>query len=283
MADGDQQQQQNNQQQNNQQQQQAPWHQGIDAEIIGHAQNKGWKLDDAKTAFATAAAEHRKLQSHFGVPADRLLKLPEKNDAPEWGDVYARLGVPKDAKEYDFAGVKFKDGTDLEAGFVDKMRAALHRARVPKDHAASVVKDVVDYLDVGDAAEAAERAAKIAADKAELRKNWGANFDFNHLKAMEGARRLGISPEAVNRLENEIGYSAVMEAMRKIGTIASEDIFVEGGKGGSNPTTLDGAHARKAELMSDSGWVERYNKGGAAEVREMRALNMIIAAAMPAA
>ena len=33
---------------------------------------------------------------------------------------------------------------------------------------------------------------------AKLKADWGPNFDFNHLKAMEGARRLGISREAVD-------------------------------------------------------------------------------------
>jgi len=39
---------------------------------------------------------------------------------------------------------------------------------------------------------------------------------------------------------------------------------------------MEGAHARKAELMADAGWVDRYLKGGVAEKREMEKLNRMI-------
>jgi len=44
-----------------------------------------------------------------------------------------------------------------------------------------------------------------------------------------------------------------------------------------------GAVARKAELMGDVSWRERYLKGDPAAVREMSALNQLIAAAAEAA
>jgi hypothetical protein len=133
---------------------QAPWYEGkADAETIGHWDNKGWKKDDPAAIAIEATKAARELQKHFGVPADQLLKLPKDSaDDAGWKAVYSRLGVPSEPKEYDFSGVKFKDGTELEAAFSDTMRAALHSARVPKDKASTVVKAVVDYLDGADAA-----------------------------------------------------------------------------------------------------------------------------------
>jgi hypothetical protein len=191
--------------------------------------------------------------------------------------------VPADAKDYDFSGVKFSDGTELDAAFTDKMRSAFADARVPKDRAPTVTKAVVEYLEEADKAETTERTAKIDAEKAELKKNWGPNYDLNKLRAMEGAKRLGITAEAITALEGQVGYSAVMEAMRKIGAGTSEDAFIEGKGSNSNPMTQQGAMARKAELMADKDWAARYLKGGAAEKREMYALDAMIAGVTEAA
>jgi hypothetical protein len=93
---------------------------------------------------------------------------------------------------------------------------------------------------------------------------------------MQGAKRLGLTPDGVAALEGQIGYTNVMEALRKIGAGTTEDTFVEGGHGGS-PTTMNGAKARKAELMADKAWAARYLSGGIPERQEMDNLNLLIA------
>lgn len=254
------------------------WHNGVEAETLGWWQNKGYDLSDPKTFAVKITQQYREAERHIGAPPDQLLRLPkDANDVEGWKGVYSRLGVPADPKDYDFAGVKFADGRDLEAAFVDTMRAALGQARVPKDHAATVAKAVVKYLDDATAAQSSVSTAKLAEEKAKLAKDWAQNFDFNHLKAMEGARRLGITPEAVKALEGQIGYAAVMDAMRKIGAGTSEDQFVErGAAGGGNVTTRPGAMSRKAELMGDQAWCKRYLSGEVQAKQEMDALNTMI-------
>src|SRR5262249_45694880 len=107
--------------------------------------------------------------------------------------------------------------------------------------------------------------------------DWGTNFDFNHLKAMEGARRLGITPDAIKALEKVIGYTEVMNAMRKIGAGTSEDTFVERGTTTNGvPTTAAGAQARLNELMADSAWGKRLPSGDAAANAEFQALTRMI-------
>ncbi len=253
------------------------WHAGVDADILGHWQNKGWKIDDPKEIALAATKQAREAEKHFGVPADQLLKMPKADAKPE--DIkafYQRLGAPADPKDYDFNGIKF-NGEDLEAGFADTMRGLLNAAYVSKDKAGPFVSGVVKWLEDADKAESAVGTAKLAEEKASLAKNWGTNYDFNHLKAMEGARIAGVSPETVKAMENVMGYAGVMEHFRRIGMTGSEDIFIErGATGGGNPTTREGAMARKAELMADTAWGERYTKGGQQEKREMDALNIMI-------
>src|SRR5262245_39394754 len=138
-----------------------PWHAGVDQELVGHWQNKGYNLDDPKNIAIEATKQARELQKHFGVPADQILRLPNATDEAGWKTVHQRLGMPAEAKDYDFSAIKFADGTDLEAGFVDTMRTALHKAHVAKDAAPEVVKAVVKFLADADSAEAADLTAKL--------------------------------------------------------------------------------------------------------------------------
>lgn len=256
-----------------------PWYDGVDAETIGHWDNKGWKKDDAKEIALAATKQAREAEKHFGVPADQLLKMPKADAKPEdikafWG----KLGAPGDAKEYDFSTVKL-NGAALPESIDAALRASLAQAFVPKDKATGIAAGVAKALESAKTSEDTLHAGKIAEEKALLEKNWGtgAKFEANRIMAEEGARRLGIAPDAVKALEGTIGYAGVMEAMRKIGTATSEDTFIErGATGGGIPHTREGAVSRKAELMADTAWAGRYLKGGVAEAREMNALNQMI-------
>lgn len=254
-----------------------PWYDGIDAELIGHWDNKGWKKDDPKSVVIEATKQARELQKHFGVPENQLIKLPSKpDDEAGWKAVHERLGMPKEAKDYDLSGIKFKDGTALDAGFSDAMRGALHDARVAKDQASKIVKAVVDHMEGRDAADGAESEARKIEQQKSLRDNWKTNYEFNRLTAMQGARRLGIDAESLALMESQIGYAKMMEVLRKIGAGTTDDTFVDSGKGG-HPTTQAGAAARKAELMNDPEWSKRYLNGDPAAKREMDNLITLIA------
>lgn len=255
-----------------------PWHHGIDAGIMGHWQNKGYDLSDpGKVAVeATKAAMHA--QSLLGVPKEQIVRLPaDANDEAGWRGVYSRLGVPADAKEYDLAGIKFANGDEIEAGFSDTMRAALHKARVTKEMAPEVVKAVVKFMDDADSAEATARTAKIETERAALKRDWGQNFDLNRLHAMEGAKRLGVSPETVAQLEQQVGYAQVMEMFRRVGAGTREDTFVEGARTRPDglPATMAGAKQMLAEKQADPAWVQRLFAKDPTTLREFQNLTKL--------
>lgn len=253
------------------------WHDGIAADVVAKWTGKGLDLTNPKQAMSQLWEQYANLESHMGVPADRLLRLPkDATDDAGWKAIRERLGTPKEAKDYDFAGVKFADGTELESGFVDGMRAALHKAGVVKDAAPEIVKAVIKYLDDADASETAGKTSKLNEQKAALKTSWGPKHDENLLAAKQGARRLGVDQETVATLENVLGYDKVMEMFRKIGAGTSEDTFVEG-KGGGSPTTQVGAQARLAELQADGDWVKRLMNGDVNARREFNQLTEQIA------
>jgi hypothetical protein len=257
----------------------APWHQGIEADTLGFWQNKGLKLEDPKVLASELTKQYRQLESHIGAPPDQILRMPKADAKPE--DVKAfwlRLGAPAESKDYDFSTVKL-NGQPLDDALSATLREAVAQAFVPKDRATGIAAAVAKHIESAEAAKAAVITAKIAEEKAALKRDWGTNEDFNRLKAMEGARRLGIDAAGITAMENQIGYRAVMEAMRKIGVGTSEDTFVERGTASNGtPTTREGAQARLTELEANKDWGKRLKAKDAATVAEWRALTSLIGA-----
>jgi hypothetical protein len=250
--------------------------------VLGFWQNKGLPVDDPK-AFGVKITElYQNAEKFIGAPPDQLIRLPKADAKPEEISAFRqRLGVPTEAKDYDFSTIKDAAGQPLAAPLADALRAASHEAGVPKDAAAKVAAAVVKHLDSVRTTETALAAGKLAEEKTKLEQNWGgkdsSTYQFNHLQAMEGARRLGITPEAVKALEGQVGYASVMDAMRKVGAARSEDIFVTPpGPGQGTPTTREGAMARKQELLADKAWGARLTAGDAEARREYDSLNKII-------
>lgn len=259
------------------------WHTGIDADTVGFWQNKGFKVDDPKELASTLTKSYRELERHIGAPPDQIIRLPKK-DAPE-ADIRAfreRLGMPKEAKDYDFTAVKDAAGNPIAQDLADDLRAAAHRAGLTKEAATEMAAATQRRLDAAQARAKTLNDGKLAEETAKLKADWGNDFDFNRLKAMEGARRLGITPEAVELLEKQIGYSAVMNAMRKIGVGTSEDNFIErGGGSGGTPTTASGALSRLNELKADKAWSAKLMAKDTATVREWQTLEAQAAGETP--
>src|SRR5437879_5504237 len=89
----------------------ASWHQGADAETLGHIQNRGWQDKPANEVALAAIKAHREAEKLIGVPADQLLRLPVSTaDAEAWKPVWQKLGAPVDAAGYDFTPIKTAAG-----------------------------------------------------------------------------------------------------------------------------------------------------------------------------
>ena len=257
-----------------------PWYQGkADQDLTNHLVHHGWDRDDPVTAAMKAAQSHRALMQHFGLsPSARGdLMMVQPNDPESIAKVYEKLGVPKDPKEYDFSTVKFADGSELDDKFVDFVRGQAAALHMNKNDALALAQSLTKFADADESSDLAETTAVLQEQKAELAKNWGANYEANMFVAKNTALKLGVTPEAVSALENAIGYNQVMEMFRTIGTKIGEDAFIRGNSptGGGIMTRTE-AVAKKAELMSDQAWRARYLGGGKAELREMMGLSAII-------
>lgn len=258
-----------------------PWFNGADAEIVGHIQNRGWDKLTAAEAALNAVKSHREAEKHLGVPADQLLRFPkDAADAEGWTRVNDRLGVPKEAKDYDFSSVKLAGDKPLPAALTEALAPALQSVHVGKDAAPEVVRAIAKYLDTQTSAAETDRTAALNAEREALKINWGSNVEANMLVAKQAATALGVTPEAVAALENTIGYAKVMEMFRNIGTKIGEDQFVNSkAPGGSGIMSAEQAEATLAEKKNDAAWVNKLNEGDQTVLKEFNNLTTIIAAA----
>ncbi|MGD9878910.1 MAG: hypothetical protein AB7F22_07875 [Reyranella sp.] len=253
------------------------WTEGLDTELVGHAQNRGWATLDPGAAAQAALKAHREAEKLIGVPAEQIIRLPKPEDTAAWEGVHQRLGKPKEAKEYDFADVKFADGTVPDQGFVDAIRNAAFTNNLSKPAAKELAKAVVKYMDAEDATEKTTREGELAAEKTKLRDSWGKNYDAFQVVAKRTAEALGITEQQITALEGTVGYAAVMSMMHTIGTKIGEDSFIQKGPNGTGAMSKEQAVARKNDLQNDADWRTRYLNGGVKEKQEMEALIRIIA------
>jgi hypothetical protein len=250
---------------------------GTDAEIVGHIQNKGWDKKTVAEAAIDAAKSHRSAELMLGGGVDNLVRLPkDQNDEAGWKAVYSKLGAPADAKAYDpiFKEVTFTDKTEIDQPFVDVLRKTAVKNHWTVEELRDVTKAVVSYVESGDAGDAATKQAAVALEQKKLVENWGAaNVDVNMIIARNAVAKLGIKPEAVAALQDQVGYAAVMEMFHKIGSSIGEDSLIRSLNGGGSPTlSKEQATARIAELKKDTDWTKRYLEGSSKEVSELTAL-----------
>jgi hypothetical protein len=247
----------------------APWYNGVtDAEFIGTVQNRGLDKKDALTAAQDFYKAHREATQMIsritGTPdKDRIIITPKPDATQTEKDAYyQKLGRPAKAEEYDFTGLKFPDGDDLDNEFVSTLKNAAFKANVSKEGAAAIAKDLIDWMGKGAEADKLHEAnEKQAADQA-LRKLWGGNFQAFEFMANNAYAKLaqasGMTPEAAKKGLDAIGNAAgKVEALQMLVALAKmtgEDQYISSGQGmNTGIMTSEQAAAKMAELRSERG------------------------------
>jgi hypothetical protein len=255
------------------------------AEIIAHAQNKGWDVKDPAALALAAGKAHLSAEKLIGVPPNELVRLPkDKSDEAGWKNVWNRLGTPSDPKEYDFPTLKGTDGKPTNEALDGMLRAAFAKTNMTKDAAAELSQTFAKYLTDQSAATAAQKTAALIDGRAALAKEWNTTPERLQespfmLAAKNAAAALKITPDAINALESTIGYEAVMRMLANISTKIGEDKFTGNNEpGGSKPGLMSKDQAKDllSSLRRDPAWTKRYLEGGFEEGRKMTELLTII-------
>ena len=254
----------------------APWYGTPEAEVLGYMQARGLDKMKPEEAAIAAIGFHREAEKLIGAPADQLIRLPkDAADVEGWNKVHAKLGVPADAKEYDFSALKYSDGSTMKETEVEELRTLAAELKLPKATAALLGQKLMGLNEKAESGKSALFEGELAQEKDKLAKNWGHNAATNQVVADNAMLKLGITEEQKEALKGVIGYSAVMEMFRDIGVKIGEDRFVRGGPNNNQVMTKDEAGARLESLRNDSAWFQRYQSGDAVATKEFNDLTRI--------
>jgi hypothetical protein len=237
-----------------------------DEEVRGWLQTKGYESQEA------AARAHRNLEKLRGVPEDRLLQLPKDDDADAWGRVWDRLGRPETADGYNLPVPEGDDGA-----FAKKAAAWFHEAGVPKEAAQKLASQWNAYQ--AEVVSEHEMATTEADKQAmtELRRTWGNAFDQNTAIVDRAARTFGMSEDQILGLKAAMGAAGAMDFLYNVGMRLGEDTFTTGDGPDGFALTPEAAKARRAELLKDKDFQERWSKGEAKARREWSQISQAIA------
>jgi len=198
-----------------------PWYNvlGLDDENAEFVTKAGYK--DANSAFQSMRLAEKKL----GIPADRVLKMPDARfdqDPEAFADILKHLGVPDDPGGYELKGVEgvFDFADDGER---KEVAEKLHKIGMPPAMAQKAIEDVyapmVQKIQAGLKSEG--EAAAAAAEKAteELKGEWGAAFE----EKLEAAQAfLDEQDEGLHEFLNESGLNNDPRFVRFLDKMASE-------------------------------------------------------------
>lgn len=255
-----------------------PWYGGFEPDLRGYIETKGFPADSK--GLAALAEQARTLEKHFGVPVEQLLKLPkDESDKETWNKIYDRLGRPAKPEEYELpipAGVD-----DAYAKFIS---TAMHELGITKKQAQVLAAKQNEFVAAETARQQEAYKATIEQQDSALHTKWGEAYDKNLQIAKGAFAELGIKPEAVDALEQAMGFAGVMEFFHGIGSKIGEDKFVSanGAAGFAGKMSPDAAQARLKAITSDPVLSQKYVNGDAALRAEMDTLHGVLTRASSA-
>lgn len=233
------------------------WTTGFSDEDKGYLTNKGFKQP------GELLHAHRSLEKTFGVPRERLLVKPEKeDDATAMGEFYNKLGRPGTPDDYQLDLPK--EGVD--ADFTKWAKDSFHKHGLTKKQAADLAKDYMQFSGGRVQAQQQDTEKQLQAAEATLRKEWGAAYDQNKEIAQRACTVFGVTQDAVEKLEKSLGIAESMKLFQKIGARLGEDTFVSNNRGGQGfgIRTPAAAKAEIAGLRTDTDFQNKLFSGDAA-------------------
>lgn len=193
------------------------------------------------------AKSYKHAASLVGVDKAEVLRLPKAPDAPEWGEVWNKLGRPEKP-----------DGYELPEGAVPE---ALAPGLREKAHALGLSKTQTAEL-AGWYAEQRQAEMQQLAEQAltALKGEWGRAFD-DHLHAAKKALR-EVGGEGVMKVLDETGLGNHPEIVRMFAKLGMErgEAGLKGGTAGNMSGAMTPAEARAkiAEKQRDAEFMKAY-------------------------
>lgn len=228
---------------------------GLSEENKSFVANKGFKsFDDVVTSYIN-------LEKYQGVPADKLIRLPDENNADEVNAFYKKLGRPDKAEDYKFEIAEGQDDAIAKA-----IAPELFKIGLSQKQAAAIYKTLENAkIEQGKVAE----AAAIKAEE-DLKTEWGSNYENNLKAAQQAAKVAGVTAAQIEALQKATDYKTVMNMLKNLASKFGEDVLRGAGNNQQSRFTLTPQQAREKieQLKTNKDWVTKINSGDKATLQE---------------
>lgn len=256
----------------------APWY-GSDAtdDVKSFVAGKGW--DSPMKAITS----YRELEAFRGVPAERLLKLPEKADAPEWADIRAKVGwkAPEKPEDYEIATPA---GYPVE--YAQSIAQTAHKLGIPKDALTALATENDKAIQAYQAQQDQTIRSRIDAADASLKQSLGDKHGETMELVQRELTRVGLSPEIVEAVESSLaasdekGVGAFRQVLIDLALARREAPLHNGATQMAQPSAATATN-KLAELGTDAAWVAKALERGTPESKERLRLIMIASGKAP--
>lgn len=239
----------------------ANWFDGLPKELKENPVVNKYKSVEA---LAGAYVSAQKL-----IGADKIPVPGKHTTEEEWKQVFQKLGLPEKVEEY---GMKFKEGSVLDAEFQKGIQAHLHKLGVLPKQAQAIADWLVDQS----AATLVQRQNAVTAsfekEKQALQAEWGNSFE----KKVHHANKFLMEKGGKDLYEhaNKSGWGADAKFIKLLAA-AAESVYGEapsvgdGGTGEMAPKELD-AEIRK--LQAEPAYFDKNHPSHKAIVQEVKDL-----------
>lgn len=241
------------------------WYDGlnIEDENIGVIQTKGWQ--DANSIIKS----YRELEKFSGKDKNDYIEIPKGEDA-DLSEVYARLGRPEKAEDYELQ----------DTDFAKAAKEVLFKEGITKKQAKALEKWLDDYSATQqkamDEKSAAEADARAKASIESLKKLWGADYDKNVALSKNVAQDLNLTNEEIDAVGSVIGAERLGKILLGLSKPSDANQPLTGYKSGGQETK-EMAKLRIEELKSDSEFMKKVAAGDEKSVQELLRLAAITA------
>lgn len=231
-----------------------PWYEGIQEEPIREYMKEKNYANPYEAA--RAAWNANKLNK---ITPDIQAVLDGKATPEQEAAFYKTLGRPDTPDAYDF---KVPQGVETDEGLMKFGKELFHSMGLSPAKAQAAFDKWQEFATKTNATATEAIRVQNETELADLTKRWGAELDANRAAGNRAVQALGLSPELIKRVEDNMGSAAIVELLAAIGKKSGEGKMVGTGTNvdpnDPNTMTKEQAAAKIKELQSDASFNKKY-------------------------
>lgn len=231
-----------------------PWYEGITEEPV----KEYMKAKNYANPYEAAMAAYNANKLNKITP-DIEAVLAGKGTPEQEATFYKTMGRPETADAYEF---KAAEGVELDPDLSKFGKELFYEMGLSPARAEKAFNKWQEFATKQNGAMNEAVRVQNETELADLSKRWGPEMEANRVAGNKAMTALGIAPELVSKIEDNIGSAAIVELLATLGKKLGEGKLIGGGSNTdpNDPSTMTpaAAKAKITELQGDTAFQKRY-------------------------